>query len=861
MIALAIFMPTVSADFLPVQVYATDTVAGYPSALRTSLVDPYQDVRFVVEKPDGAVIQIPAQADMDGVAKTDFFGHQTKIAGSYRSAVVYPGSDNSSPQSIFTVYPDSVSASQSSLRSTVQMVEAGSDVTFLVVTLYDQYRNPIKDHLVKLISSRPEDSIEVLQEGVTDQNGRTNFKVTSNFPGVSVFTAMDVTMNQVLSDREEVVFFTPVAPKVSNNSFIDLLKADIGGDGDVLPGPVDHFSIQGLPSTVKVGEQLSMTVVAQDNDNNTAKNYTGTILISVPEDDNAILPSNGEYTFKASDQGKFTFDLSLEFTKLGNQVVQIFDKSSFKIAGEYSIEVVPEQSVVQSPTSDDIMIKSPGDGSELGSNLVILTGQGNENINLKVFDNDVKIGDTETDADGFFSFEVQNLESSVHVFYVMTENSEVSKAITVTIDTLPPVLNSFEMDVDGPVVPGTQVSISLTSEPGLEEAKVRVQGVEEFMNETDPGTYEVTVVSPVQDGQFPVDVILLDSLSNRGEFTNKGIIEVLTPKPNSPPQVEGLEGIVGDSFVQLEWTSLESHERPVQHYRLYYGAQMESMDQTMDTQDDTPAWELRGLNNETQYFIAVTAVDSQGLESEEKSVTIAVTPIAPDLCENIQCGDYGVCSEGVCECDEGWSGLTCNIEPEPEVPVVDSNQNQNPVFDPNNNPYNNPFSGSTVNQIQAIPFDSSVSLSWPQFPGVQAYYYRISMGFAPMQYNDSIVTADNRTSATVYDLINNVPYYFSVAALDVNGQQISPLSQEVLAMPSGAGFRPSAPSPIPYDSGQVNPPSSGSFDQNIHRDQLSRVPSTDKTGPETNWVILFSFVFAYFLYHHKRKIVQKNNVN
>lgn len=841
-------MPTASADFLPVQVYANDTVAGYPSALRTSLINPYQDVRFVVEKPDGAVIQIPAQADIDGVAKTDFFGHQTKIAGTYRAAVVYPGSSTASPQSKFTVYADSVSASQSSLRSTLQMAEAGSDITFLVVTLYDQYRNPIKDHLVKLISSRPQDNIEILQEGVTDQNGRANFKVTSNFPGISVFTAMDVTVNQVLNDREEIVFFTPVAPKVSSNSFIDLLKADIGGDGEVLPGPVDHFSIQGLPSAVKIGEQLSITVIAQDKDNNTAKNYTGTILISVPEDDNAVLPSDGEYTFKVSDQGKFTFDLSLEFTKLGHQVIQVFDKSSFKIAGEYSIEVVSEQSVIQSPISNNIVIKSPGDGAELGTNLVILTGQGNENINLKVFDNDTKIGDSETDGDGFFSFEVKNLESGVHVFYVMTENNEVSKSITVTIDTLPPVLNSFKMDADGPVVPGSQVSISLTSEPGLEEAKVRVQGVEEPMTETDPGTYEVTVVAPVQDGQFPVDVILVDSLSNRGDFNNKGIIEVLTPKPNSPSQVEGLEGVPGDGVVELEWNSLESHERPIQHYRLYYGTQMDQMNQTMDTQDDTNAWELRGLNNETQYFIAVTAVDSQGLESEEKSITIAVTPLAPDLCENIDCGDYGVCSEGVCECSEGWTGLTCNVELEPEVPVVDPNAN--------------PFGDLLVDRIQAIPFDSSVSLSWPLFPGVQPYYYRVFMGFSPREYNDSIVTTDNRPSATVYDLINNVPYYFAVAALDINGQQISPLSQEVLAMPSGAGFHPSASSPIPYDSGVVNTPvSSGNFDQNIHRDQLSHLPSTDKTGPESNWVIFFSFVFAYFLYHHKRKIVQKNNVN
>ncbi|MEA3436265.1 MAG: Ig-like domain-containing protein [Thermodesulfobacteriota bacterium] len=209
-VALTAFMmlipSVIAADYLAVQAYATDTVAGYPSALRTSLINPNQDVRFVVEKPDGAVVQIPAQADLEGVAKTDLYGHQTKIAGGYKVAVVYPGSATSSPQSSFTVYPDKISTTQSSLRSTLQMVEAGRDVTFVVATLYDQYKNPIADHRVKLISSRSEDSIETLQDGVTDKNGRATFKVTSKYPGISVFTAMDVTMNQLLTDREEIVF-------------------------------------------------------------------------------------------------------------------------------------------------------------------------------------------------------------------------------------------------------------------------------------------------------------------------------------------------------------------------------------------------------------------------------------------------------------------------------------------------------------------------------------------------------------------------------------------------------------------------------------------------------------------------------
>ena len=45
----AIVVP-VLADFLPVRAYGTDTVAGYASALRTSLINPGQNIVFVVEK-------------------------------------------------------------------------------------------------------------------------------------------------------------------------------------------------------------------------------------------------------------------------------------------------------------------------------------------------------------------------------------------------------------------------------------------------------------------------------------------------------------------------------------------------------------------------------------------------------------------------------------------------------------------------------------------------------------------------------------------------------------------------------------------------------------------------------------------
>ncbi|MDH5597131.1 MAG: Ig-like domain-containing protein, partial [Candidatus Peregrinibacteria bacterium] len=417
-IAAQAFAPAALAGYLNVRAYANDTVAGYASLLRSSVLTPGKDIVFVVEKPDTSVVRVDAEADLEGIARADLYGHQTKVAGTYKVALYYPGTGDASPQSTFMVYPDRVSQTQSFVNSTVQMVEAdGVSRSFVTVTLYDAYRNPIKDHQVRMISSRTEDEVTAVNGGVTDEKGQANFKVTSGYPGVSVLTAMDASANVVLEDREEIVFYAPSSSGIGGNYYsTDMLQASIIQDAqaqEVLPGPVDHFEIEGLPAQIKVNTDQTMTIVAKDKDNNVAKNYTGAVLISTPDDENAILPNNGEYTFKEADQGSFTFNLALRFTTVGKQFIQVLDKNDWKIAGEIEVEVIPEQAITVPDVSASLVIKAPLDGAEFGSNIVVVSGQGNPNINLKVFDSDVKIGDTETDSDGFFSYQASGLSAGM----------------------------------------------------------------------------------------------------------------------------------------------------------------------------------------------------------------------------------------------------------------------------------------------------------------------------------------------------------------------------------------------------------------------------------------------------------------
>jgi hypothetical protein len=559
-----------------------------------------------------------------------------------------------------------------------------------------------------------------------------------------------------------------------------------------------------------------------------AKNYTGTILISTPDDENAVLPNNGEYTFKEADQGQFTFNLALRFSQVGNQFIQILDKDDWKIAGEKEVEVVPQQAITVPDVSAAISIKSPTDGGKFGSNLVVITGQGDPNINIKVFDDDIKIGDSETDSDGFFSFQATNLSAGAHTFYVMSDSGQVSRSVSITVDTLPPVLNSIQITPDGVVLPSQTLNVVVSSEPDLEEVKVRIQGIErELLSEVgQPGTYRASFNAPANSGSYPVDVILADDLANRSELQSQKTILVQEEAEVKPLTVENLEGIVGDSEVLLTWDAVSGHTTGIASYKVFYGTNLEELDQEVQTEGSDTSFKITDLSNDTQYFFAVKAVDSKGLESEEMSTVIAVTPVMEgeeDEEDEEEEGD---------EVDEEDLQPSAT-EPGTTIPGLTM---------PPASLYNNPLMGTASS--------NTVSLAWQAFPGINAAYYKVYFGLNPGQYDDYIVTRDNRTSFAINDLINGVPYYFAVVALNFAGNEISPLSAEFQMIPQGSGFFSlPAEQVIPGRPTYISP---------LSNMQLAQVPTQEDTGPATTWMVIIAITLAGGLfYYNKRRLLAK----
>ncbi len=336
-------------------VSSTDTIAGYSTLIKTSQIEPNTEVDFLVTKPNEAEIKLTAKTNSAGIAEAELFGYNTKKTGLYTISAKRKTEQSYNNQSSFRVYPDTLSSSQSTLKSSTTTVAGdNTEKAYLTVTLTDKYRNPISNHQVKLISSRPEDEIKLSSKSISDENGNVVFELSSRYPGISVYSAFDVNTGITLDDRVKVVYFTPYEsnlPRGGNYLQADLFASDDSeAKIDETPsGPVKYFDIT-IPDEVPINTAQTIKVTARDNNKNIARDYTGTVLFATPDDENATLPSeDGEFTFSDKDLGEFTFNLAITFTKLGVQTIQVFDEEDWDILGEKKINVVEQNGNSQTP--------------------------------------------------------------------------------------------------------------------------------------------------------------------------------------------------------------------------------------------------------------------------------------------------------------------------------------------------------------------------------------------------------------------------------------------------------------------------------------------------------------------------------
>lgn len=605
-----------------------DTIVDFSTRIKIQRAAPNQKIAVSVENPVGDIFQIPVETDSAGQGSAFIPAEQLRKAGTYFV--------RSFSSSSFQVFPGEMNPGASEILSE-KTFAAGNERVPVTVHITDEFNNPLAFHEVRLTSSRAQD-ILIAESSETDEHGEARFTVSSSLSGLSVLTATDETVGETVNQRLSIQFVA------SQNGSI---QKSIGGDPEsilqaerssrqitasprrgillaqALP-PLARFEIDNLAATVALSSALSFRVKAVDASGNIVPSYTGTVVFS-SSDPNAQFPR--PYTFIAADQGKKTFDLGLTFRTVGSQIMRLQDESNGLLKGEKSVVVVA------TPVSTDgpVRITKPATGT-YQVNILEVAGEAGPGSRVKIFDNGQQIAEVQTDSAGRFSYTTSLLQDGQHTFTAQS-NAVTSTPVSVTIDSTPAPLSDTELSKTL-LAPGETFEVTVQSDPNLNRIEALVG---EFVTELEQNlennaVYRGTLTAPAQAGEYPVYITSVDALGNESNPAEVGRVRVDptlrrpgTVSFNVPSRVTGVSALAGNAFVNLAWAPAQA-ESGIAFYRIYYGSDQARLLLVTNTRGTGTALTIPNLQNGVPYFFQVTAIDTQGNESDQRSEVVTATP-------------------------------------------------------------------------------------------------------------------------------------------------------------------------------------------------------------------------------------------
>lgn len=637
---------------------APNLLAGMSSEL-TLQGDPNANLEVTIQKPDDSILILESVSNGQGKATLAISDYHLRQAGIYSISAREAGSKQSYAPSVeFEVYPGSVSQTRSQVDFSKNSAQVGETVR-LTVSLLDNYGNEIDDHVLKVIPSSNQVSVTT-SEFATDENGHMNFTLSSEKKGIYEFTIFDSSSNLTLDTKPKLAFSTTRS------------LAEIGGHDVVLAeesGPVNSFVVSGLEAPVVTGDTISLSVKAIDEQGFTVSDYTGSIRFS-SSDTQATFPN--DYTFLAEDQGEHSFSLAIKFLTPGTQSLIVTDLDRLNVTGAVKVEVLTEEDALdyssEFETTDyeregDFTLLNPSEGS-YSSNTIDVEGEAEYGLSVLVYLNDEVAGFTEVEFDNSFTYTLQELEDGDYGLYVdvvemdeslseeeileLIENEETDEFTVIetsdleriTIDTTAPELVSISADPEGELSSGGTVNITVLSEADLEEASILFQEeVYELEETSTSGKYQTELVMPEEEGEYAIDVILMDALGNEVQYRDQLSLKAVassTEEAASESEVLGVETVSGvtatgaEETVFLSWEEPES-ENLIAYYRVYYGPSKDSLYAVSETFDSSTHWSIPGLTGEEWYYFSVTAVDVEGNESEKSEAALGIPTLKKEM--------------------------------------------------------------------------------------------------------------------------------------------------------------------------------------------------------------------------------------
>ena len=157
---------------------------------------------------------------------------------------------------------------------------------------------------------------------------------------------------------------------------------------------------------------------------------------------------------------------------------------------------------------------------------------------------------------------------------------------------------------------------------------------------------------------------------------------------------------------------------------------------------------------------------------------------------------------------------------------------------------------TVVDGVTIIPDTNKVQLNWlPSSDNTGVAFYIIRFGFDPSDLSSQIRTFDSNTAFTIEQLNENKQYYFSIYAVDLDGN-LSPQGSNLVSAVTSRSI--TSTFGLNVDGVLVQPDTSNSLDPNlinassVDANQNLDGLETSNVGPSEN-IVIVSFVLSIFL--------------
>lgn len=612
-------------------VSAMDTVAGLGTEIAVQGCAGQSSGAVQVFGPQGTTFNQMVALDASGAASVNVAGKFTEIAGSY--SVQF-----GTARTTFAVLPDAPDDVQSTLSASARSMQPGEQLTVTAV-LRDRYENPLPGRPVALLSNRSRDSISP-RSSQTDESGRYTWTVRTEEIGAMSLTAYDVLSSRQLSSRLEIPVGNGSTASALRGSALTAQMTGVG-QGSIDTDVVDHFEVELVKKgTVDANELFSVVITAVDAagdrakqsdrefENHVVQGYVGRVMIEA-SDPNAEFPKKGQdrlqpnigwVEFRPMDLGVRSIPLGFVFRAGGKQTITVYDEEDPSVRGELIVQVEK----AQSGSNEAISIVSPANNTLIGNREVRVVGKGPVLINIKIKGGAQPVF-TETNVDGTFEALVQLPAeyNEATLFASKEDGTNESDPVRLRIDQIAPKVDTIAFEPPEGKTKDPAV-VTVLSEPGLKEVVAQFQGKAIPMVETaTPGTYQGNIeAAPEQEGMYDLTVDVTDEVGNKGTLLTKWKVNRKTL-----PVVEGVTAEGQPSSVLVQWKPLKGVE--VSEYRIYVAREDDPENFLASVETNAPVTSaiLKDLEIGYTYLFSLTAINSEGQESAERSEAAAAAPL------------------------------------------------------------------------------------------------------------------------------------------------------------------------------------------------------------------------------------------